>query len=203
VIIGIDPGANGGVAFFYKGKLTCHPMPTWTVDIPLKNPKKKKIKRGDSVSTKIVTHRKETNISVKQLEHLLLHVPISNGFITRQSTKVYVEDIKTFYGMSAQTNFKMGYNLGMIHSLLDRVFGEYYLVEPKVWQEQVWIDSDRVERIKIKEDIKQSKLDTKATSLNAAKRIFPNERFVALDCRTPHDGMFDSALIAYYGSKIN
>ena len=47
------------------------------------------------------------------------------------------------------------------------------------------------------------KTDTKATSLNAARRIFPGETFLATPrSKKPHDGLVDAALIAYVGFMI-
>lgn len=184
MIIGIDPGAKGGIVFLKDGKLTAHPMPIWTEEIKLSKPKKLK--------NRIKTHRTEINISVNQLE-ALFKAAIGRGM--KSDFKVYVEQIKDIFGISSQANFKMGYNLGMVHSVLDRVFGEYYMVRPQEWQKQVWIDSDIIKK-------PNKRNDTKATSLNAANRIFPNESFILEGCKKPHDGLFDAALIAHYGSQV-
>jgi len=178
MIIGIDPGAQGGIAFLHKGKLTLHVMPIWTEEIPLSKPKK--LKNG-----KMRTHRTETNISIKQLNDLLWD---------HRGAKVYCEHIKEIFGTSAQSNFKMGFNYGMVQAVLDHIFGDYFLVRPQEWTKEIWIDSDIVKKA-------NKRNDTKATSLNAARRIFPGESFIAPNGKTPHDGLVDAALIAYYGSQ--
>lgn len=41
---------------------------------------------------------------------------------------------------------------------------------------------------------------TKAANIALAKKLFPNETFLATPrCKKPHDGMVDAALIAYWG----
>lgn len=182
MIIGIDPGAKGGIALLHKDKLDLYVMPTWEQKILLSKPKE--LKGG-----KIKTHRTEVNISANQLERILIDRVISKG---HDRPKVYVEDIKDIYGISSQANFKMGYNLGMVHSLLDRTFSEYFLVRPQLWQKEIWIESDIIKK-------PNKRNDTKKTSLNAAMRIFPEESFIAPNGKTPHDGLFDAALIAHYG----
>lgn len=169
MIIGIDPGSQGGIAFLGKS-LTVFKMPV----IKIKNGKKT-----------------ETHLSISDLKRLLLDSTYC-GF----EAIIYVEDVHSIFGVSASANFKMGYNLGMLHSLLDDLYGDYYLVQPKEWQKKIWTEQDYV----IKEN---GRKDTKKTSLNAAQRIFPNEPFLATDrSSVPHDGMFDAALIAYYGSLL-
>ena len=65
----------------------------------------------------------------------------------------------------------------------------YQQINPKLWQKTVWQFHDRVE--------KAGKLDTKKTSLNCAKRLWPGADLRKSDkCKTWHDGMVDAALIA-------
>lgn len=109
---------------------------------------------------------------------------------------IAIEDVHSIYGTSAKSNFQFGRILGMKEAFCFTVFGKYELVQPKVWQKAVWEPSDMVK----KED---GKTDTKATSLNAAQRIFPNEKFLKTKRSTvPHDGLVDASLIAYY-LKLN
>ena len=44
--------------------------------------------------------------------------------------------------------------------------------------------------------------DTKGAALTVAKRIWPDESWLASDrCKAPHDGAVDAALIAEYGRR--
>lgn len=164
MIIGIDPGAQGGICLLgLDDGIDLYRMPLFE---------------------EVINGKKVKHISVNKLEKILSpHVRWCQG--------IYVEDVHSIYGTSAASNFKMGYNLGMLHSLLDRLFGEYFLIRPKQWQ-KVWVESDKVYR-------PNKRIDTKATSLNAAKRLFPKETFIPDGCRSPHDGVVDATLIAYNG----
>tara|TARA_Y100000310_G_scaffold243676_1_gene248222 strand:- start:7054 stop:7629 length:576 start_codon:yes stop_codon:yes gene_type:complete len=184
-VIGIDPGVDGGIAFYDGDKVTLFEIPTFEISTPLAKPKK--LKSG------LKTHKTERYISTKGLLEILVYK------IGISSCKVVIEDIASFYGISASVNFKMGYNLGMIHALLDIHAEEYHLVKPSVWQKKIWIEDDKVIRHNPSAKVRQSKTDTKATSLNAAKRIFPKTNFIPEKKRKEHDGLIDAALIAHYG----
>lgn len=184
-VIGIDPGVDGGIAFFDGESLQLFEMPSFEIQTKLSKPKK--LKSG------LKTHKKERYISTRGLLDLLVYqLGISD-------CTVIIEDIASFYGISASVNFKMGYNLGMIHALLDIHATEYHLVKPSIWQKKIWTDDDKVIRHNPSAKVRQSKTDTKATSLNAAKRLFPETDFIPSGKRKPHDGLIDAALISLYG----
>lgn len=106
---------------------------------------------------------------------------------------VLIEDVHSIFGSSAKSNFQFGRIKGMKEALSVCWFGEYELVQPKKWQDIVWEDSDIV----LKEN---GKKDTKLTSANSAKRLFPDYDFrKSQRARKPHDGLVDAALIALYG----
>ena len=114
------------------------------------------------------------------------------------SLHVGIEDVHSLFGMSAKSNFSFGFIKGLKIGFLEVLGYEYELVTPKNWQKRVWIDSDIVPKATGKGK------DTKATSLNAAKRIFPLVDFRKSDrAKIPHDGIFDSALIAEYIRIVN
>lgn len=45
-----------------------------------------------------------------------------------------VEDVHSLYGMSAKSNFAFGYNLGLVHALLQACGIDWIEVQPKEWQ---------------------------------------------------------------------
>ena len=51
-------------------------------------------------------------------------------------------------------------------------------------------------------DSTETAINTKKTTLSAAKRIFPDETFILEGKRVPHDGMYEAALMAVYGEKM-
>ena len=105
--------------------------------------------------------------------HEIVHLAIEN-----------VHAIQGRIGNSSNFNFGMG--KGILMGISAGLGIPYTLVNPKAWQKIAWEGVT-----------KQS--DNKKTSLVAAKRVFPNESFIATSrSRVPHDGLVDAALIAYY-----
>jgi hypothetical protein len=119
-----------------------------------------------------------------------------------KDAKIVMEKVNPFAGMGSASSTRMAISIGRIEGILIGMGFDFEYVTPGQWQKVIWKDSDKVERTKIDKGTKQSKTDTKKTSLNAAKRIFPNYNFVLKGKRSPHDGMFDAALIAEYYRRV-
>lgn len=123
------------------------------------------------------------------------------GFFTQfkesfPNSTVFIEDVHSIFGSSAKSNFSFGSIKGFKMGLCAALRLRYELVQPKAWQKEVWNPSDKI----YKSGAKKKTVDTKATSLLAAKRLFPDETFIATSrSKKPHDGLVDAALIAYYG----
>lgn len=104
---------------------------------------------------------------------------------------VAIEDLHSIYGSSAKSNFSFGVNNGIVMGALECMGIDYIKVAPKTWQKAIWIPEDIVKF--------DGKVDTKATSLNAARRYYPNEEFLASTrSSVPHDGIVDAVLLAIY-----
>lgn len=171
LIVGIDPGLKGGITLYEDGKLyEVHHMPTY--EITKGTGKAKKVK--------------------KYVDGYELHKIIRATFAGNLRPTVYIEDVHSMFGMAAQTNFAMGHGLGCVHTAV-RVLGlGFYFAPPRTWQKKVWIDDDMVF-----DEKKCGKRDTKRTSLNAAKRILPDYKWMI-----SKDGLFDAALVGYFGHLI-
>lgn len=122
---------------------------------------------------------------------------------------VGVEDVHSIFGSSASSNFAFGgrrrepvalFNMlaemerrYAVHKDVKFMFEE---VQPKVWQKEVWTTADKV--------FDKSKVDTKATSIRCALRLFPEVTFTlpwsgkGVKPKKIQDGMCDSSLIAEY-----
>jgi hypothetical protein len=51
---------------------------------------------------------------------------------------VAIEDVHSIFGMSANSNFNFGKNVGMAHAVIDMVYiAKPYLIQPKKWQTAV------------------------------------------------------------------
>lgn len=117
------------------------------------------------------------------------------------NTTVVLEEVHSVFGSSAKSNFSFGHINGVILGLIVSTGRPYVLVQPKEWQKVVWTNQDKV----YKPGKAKKTTDTKATSLLAAKRLFPKTDFRATSrSTTSHDGLIDAALIGKwytYGHK--
>lgn len=121
---------------------------------------------------------------------------------TIEDIHVVIEDLHSVHGSSAKSNFGFGYNNGLIVGMLEALSIPYTKVAPKKWQKEMWEGVRPVEintgKLNKKGEPKY-KIDTKATSLIAAKRLFPGQTFLASErSKKPHNGIVDSVLLAEY-----
>ena len=114
---------------------------------------------------------------------------------------VGLEEVHSIFGASAKSNFTFG---GMFYSAMCLLHSKgirHEMIPPKKWQSEIWSATDRVYKAgKVNKTV-----DTKATSLLAAKRLYPTLDFLYGDNeqgngrRTkPHDGIVDALLIAEF-----
>lgn len=130
-------------------------------------------------------------------------VSILDGLKEEYNVTLILEDVHSIFGTSAKSNFSFGFTCGAINAIVVTRLLKLLPVQPKAWQKIIWANSDKVYK-PLKEKQKTASIDTKATSLNACKRLFPG-----LDLRKsaraskPHDGITDAILIAEYGRRCN
>lgn len=104
---------------------------------------------------------------------------------------IVLEDVHSVFGASAKSNFQFGRICGILRAYAEQNCDNVVMITPKQWQQLVWIDTDKVLK-------PNGKVDTKATSLKAAQRLFRNVNFLATaKSKKPHNGLIDAALIAY------
>lgn len=113
-----------------------------------------------------------------------------------------LEDVHAIKGTSSKSTSSFMENKGQIYALFVasaayRTDVSIHMIKPKEWQKKVWQSYDKV--------YLAGKVDTKSTSLNCAKRLWPNDNFFQNEdkysngkyrCSVPHDGIVDSMLIA-------
>lgn len=125
------------------------------------------------------------------------------------------EHVHAIFGSSAKGSFEFGDANGALRAALDIVSHlagtdlPVHLVMPKKWQATAWkkvsvvgapvLDKGTGEPQRLANGTIKIKVDTKATSLVAARATFPGVSFIQPRCRKEHDGCVDAALIAYYG----
>jgi hypothetical protein len=112
-----------------------------------------------------------------------------------------LEDVHSIFGSSAKSNFQFGRGKGLLEMTLVSAEIPHTLVQPKKWQ-TIWEGVPKQYKPTTKTNKKGEpikKIDTKATSLITAQRLFPtvdlreNSR-----CKVPHDGIVDALLMAEY-----
>jgi len=101
-----------------------------------------------------------------------------------------IENVHAIQGrVGNSSNFNFGLGKGILMGLVSGLNIPFTLVNPKAWQKETWEGVT-----------KQS--DNKKTSLLAAKRLFPEETFLATSrSRVPHDGIVDAVLMAEYARR--
>lgn len=111
-----------------------------------------------------------------------------------------MEGIHAIFGSSAKATFSFGENFGILKGILTALKVPYHLVPPKTWQGEMWVSQDKVYKVK---DGKRS-IDNKPTSINAARRLFPDVDFRRTDkCKNADDNKCDATLICEYGRRKN
>lgn len=119
-----------------------------------------------------------------------------------------MEEIHAIFGSSAKATFSFGQIFGVLKGILVALEIPYHLVPPKTWQKEIWINSDMVVSYKtIKRNGKENKvkdINTKSTSFNASRRLFPDVDLRRSErCKNLDDNKSDSLLIAEYARRRN
>lgn len=140
-----------------------------------------------------VTPNIGTEIDLKRVcEILNSYCPIENDY------HIVIEDVHALFGSSAKSTFNFGWSLGVLEGVISALSIPYTKVAPKEWQKQIWQGVTTIYKAS-KGESKRKSVDTKATSLLAAQRLFPSFDFRKSDrASKPHDGIVDSVLLAEY-----
>lgn len=125
-----------------------------------------------------------------------------------------IEDVQAIYGSAASATFSFGFNKGYLIGLLCANNIPYTLVQPKQWQREMWNNSDIVvkykkvlikdRKTKLPMEITKKSTDTKQTSYNCAKRLFPTMDFRKTErCKNFDDNKVDATLMCEYARRKN
>lgn len=172
-IIGIDPGKSGAIVV---------------------------IECSDSIFTHVMPLIGDKELDIGQLRDLLKRFMPGH---------VYLEDVHAIFGSAAGATFTFGKICGAIEATLLCCDIPFTKIQPKKWQAEVYqgIPEIRKPSIIIKAGKRagqtiKGKLDCKAMSEIAAKRLFPGVDLRASSrCKNSHDGIVDALLIAEYGRR--
>ncbi len=124
-----------------------------------------------------------------------------------------MEEVHAIFGSSAKATFSFGKTNGLLEGVLVTLGIPYHLVEPKTWQREIWISFDKEYTTKPKKAKGEAtvggtktirRIDTKKTSFNAGRRLFPDVDFRrGVRCKSDDDNKCDSLLICEYGRRRN
>lgn len=110
---------------------------------------------------------------------------------------VVMEATNAFFGASSMTMYKFGHTIGCTEQAIVSNQIPFTKIQPKKWQDEMFQGVPK--QYVMKKGNKKKTHDTKATALIAAKRLFPETDLRKnTRCRTPHDGLVDSLLIAEF-----
>jgi len=125
-----------------------------------------------------------------------------------RDTFAIMEEVHAIFGSSAKATFSFGEINGLLKGLLIATGIPYQLVQPKQWQKEIWTNQDLVidyKKVTVK-GVEQTRkeVNTKQTSFNAAKRLFPDIDLRRSErCRNLDDNKCDSLLICEYARRKN
>lgn len=112
---------------------------------------------------------------------------------------VFIEEVHGIKGSASKATFAFGYTCGALRAAIILSGKPYEMVTPQTWQKRIWTNPDYVYK---KDRAGRKQNDTKATALNAAKRLYPKDNFiVGKRAEKPHDGIVDALLIATHGQR--
>ena len=111
---------------------------------------------------------------------------------------VYMEDLHSIFGVSASSNYSFGWINGLFEGILKSFSIPYVKVQAKKWQKEMF--EGIPEQIKISKA--RRKVDTKAMSILASKRLFPSFDLRISDrARVDNHNVSDALLLAAYAKK--
>lgn len=142
-------------------------------------------------------------------EHNLVEVAEFIDNFKKKECHAILEDVHSVFGSSAGSTFNFGKIKGFLQGLLVAHKIPYTLVQPKEWQQEIWTNADMVVNVrkitqKNGKEVNRKETDTKATSTNAALRLFPSVDFRKNErCKKTDDNKVDALLMAEYGRRKN
>ena len=120
-----------------------------------------------------------------------------------------IEDVHALFNSAAKATFSFGENKGILIGLLCANKIPFTLVQPKTWQSEIWTNADKEYDYKMVKDkkgmwVNKKSVNTKKTSINAAKRLFPDTDLRRSSaCKNIDDNKVDALLMSEYARRKN
>lgn len=124
---------------------------------------------------------------------------------SKEPVKAIMEETHAIFGSSAKATFAFGEINGYLKGALTALHIPYTLIQPKLWQKEIWQNQDMEHVTKTDKNGKTKKMvNTKQTSYNACRRLFPDIDVRKTEkCKNFDDNKVDSILIAEYARRKN
>lgn len=121
----------------------------------------------------------------------------------KRDAHVIFEKVHGMFGLMKRAAVSLGLQTGYIEMACVASGIPYTLVSPRSWQTFIFKDARIQTKSKVDENGKTKQVkDTKKTALLVAKRLYPQEDFLASKrSKKPHDGIVDAYLLAEYGKR--
>lgn len=100
--------------------------------------------------------------------------------------QIVLEEVSTHFAASRSASFSFGQSFGEVYAMLRLQTVPLILVRPKVWQADTMGANPK-------------KIPPKERALKLAKHLWPTQDWIVGRQSNPHDGMVDSAILAYWG----
>ncbi len=127
-------------------------------------------------------------------------------------THLVVEQLKGFFGFAKKALASIMRQAGTILAIAELLRIPVTEVGPKQWQKELFQGVPMVYKTKKTKKVvdgetetsTKTMLDTKKMALEAVRKLFPKETFLATKrSSVPHDGIVDAILLAEYGRRKN
>ena len=106
-----------------------------------------------------------------------------------QPAHIFLEKAQAMPKQGVVSMFTYGQHFGELVGMIVTLKIPFTLVQPRAWSKVIHEGTD-------------SKLETKARSLQAANRLYPTAELLASPrCKKPHLGLVDALMIAEYGLR--
>lgn len=112
---------------------------------------------------------------------------------------IVLEDVHSIFGSSAKSNFQFGWINGAIEGILASFRLPYTKVSPKIWQKEIWMGVKPLLKNSVSD---KTVIDVKATSLVAARRLYPEIDFKRTKkSKKDDDNLVDSLMLATFAKR--
>jgi hypothetical protein len=188
VVIGVDPGKDGAItALAISDRVVKYiasiPTPTYVKTLSTR----RKVKKLTPEQIAAGKKPKKPGFKTKSIIDFNEMSRFVHEIQSRSTGKIvtYVEEVTAMPGQGVVSMFSFGEAFGLVVGVLSGSGCEVKFTRPQKWKKDIF---------------PKGKLADKEMAIEIAQKLFPNFSFKKTSkCTTYHDGMAESALIAFWG----